>query len=103
MCFFAHTPEELRPETKYKCHFMYRVRRSGNGGEDKRRAPAADEKATAVVESEAEKSDRHVEGYAEFLRALRALKIPPDSDKGLGYDAVSDPEWKFDWVSDLVE
>ena len=85
---------------------MYRVRRP-NGGEDRRRVPTGDEKkaaaAAAVVESEGEKSESHVEGYADFLTALRALKIPHNDDKDFRDDTVSDPDWKFDWVEDLVE
>ncbi|XP_034710481.1 zinc finger CCCH domain-containing protein 54-like [Vitis riparia] len=102
VCFFAHTPEQLRAETKYKCHFTYRVRRS-NGGEDKRSGSDADERSVFVASEAAAKSENPVDGYAEFLRALRALKIPHDDDKSFGYDTVSDPDWKFDWISDLVE
>ncbi|KAF8380584.1 hypothetical protein HHK36_028072 [Tetracentron sinense] len=34
VCFFAHTPEQLRSDTNHKCQYTYRVRMNSSGGVD---------------------------------------------------------------------
>ena len=109
VCFFAHTPEQLRSETKYKCHYKYRPRMI-NGGDGDRDGSDGQEDATPPplplplpVPVQLEK--KHVEsfccdGVSEFLRSLRGLRIRDVEDN---CESSESDLPQIDWISELVQ
>ncbi|GMN41062.1 hypothetical protein TIFTF001_010288 [Ficus carica] len=104
VCFFAHSPEQLRPETKFKRHYASRAIRTAsldalNGGDDGNSAhrknamnggdvgsemssalsPAGTFRKSISTSSSAIEDDSF-EKFSEFLKSLRALKISDGGD-----------------------
>ncbi|XP_057971211.1 zinc finger CCCH domain-containing protein 54 isoform X2 [Malania oleifera] len=92
VCFFAHTPEQLRSRTHYRCHYAYRVCME---------APKA-----AVLMPGLRKSLRRSESE-EFLEILRKLEIGEgggERPSGWGISDISDMDLPHvGWISELVE
>ncbi|GAV89334.1 zf-CCCH domain-containing protein [Cephalotus follicularis] len=79
VCFFAHTPEQLRTETKYKCRYAYRPRLL-NTGRSATSSPLG----------------------SDFLMGLsRGVNIRDDDDS-IGFDGSDFDLPDIDWISDLV-
>ncbi|KAF5743619.1 putative Zinc finger C-x8-C-x5-C-x3-H type family protein [Tripterygium wilfordii] len=114
VCFFAHTPEQLRSETKYKCHFTYRPRimnlkSCGDPKGSGMRSGCVDCASTSSHGPVSpmrvlEKEDCLV---SDFLRSLSGLKIrdgdgAEKTDGGFkGPDSyLAKPN--IDWISELV-
>uniref|UniRef100_A0A803P2K6 C3H1-type domain-containing protein n=1 Tax=Cannabis sativa TaxID=3483 RepID=A0A803P2K6_CANSA len=104
VCFFAHSPDQLRPETKSKrhSHFAYRPTAS---------AAAAREPAEVVLNRCG--SDHLDHKFADFLKSLRALKIRDlggDNYHGSGgrimnsgLDVSESDLPHVEWISKLVQ
>ncbi|XP_059627044.1 zinc finger CCCH domain-containing protein 54 [Cornus florida] len=106
VCFFAHSPEELRGETKYKSHYVVRPVPVTNligleGGEGA--------STSAVGTPPAPVADPPTGGSdwsCEFLSRLRSLKIREEEEerpKDSGWDQSDSDYPDIDWVADLVE
>ncbi|KAG2699191.1 hypothetical protein I3843_07G180900 [Carya illinoinensis] len=110
VCFFAHTPEQLRSETKYKCHYTYRARNNGgdrsNGNEGAISAvpPVPDQLTGKKNESNC------FDGVSEFLKTLRGLKIRDCEEAGDQRSSTSNC-WELPdsdlphlgWISELLQ
>ncbi|KAK9292188.1 hypothetical protein L1049_020148 [Liquidambar formosana] len=118
VCFFAHTPEQLRCDNKYKCHFMYKARMEGsNGGGGGGRvgvigigigSKGGESTSSAGLGYEWMMDGSSVEGESDFLKRLRELKIR-DGDgvegelRGLGGVDISDSDLPhIEWISELL-
>lgn len=104
VCFFAHSPEQLRPETKLKRHYAYRAIRtasidamndinkkfiSTNGGDGSAATSSSSSSPSPglrkTVSAISTIDDDSFERFSEFLKTLRALKI---SDGGDDHDQI---------------
>ncbi|XP_057476004.1 zinc finger CCCH domain-containing protein 54 [Actinidia eriantha] len=106
VCFFAHTAEELRDETKY--HYVYRVR--SNGGDTVGKVPyggngATSSSATPLIPVAPR---TRVSGNSDFLASLSGLTIR-EGTRTMGDGIFSwcvpesndDPD--IDWITEMVE
>lgn len=106
VCFFAHTPEQLRSEVKYKCHFAYRPR--ANAGDRSNGKEAGAMSAPVPVFTTEKKNYEHncFNGVSEFLKNLKALKIR-DVEEGARSSTnweLTDPELPhLGWISELLQ
>ncbi|KAJ7970642.1 Zinc finger CCCH domain-containing protein [Quillaja saponaria] len=92
VCFFAHTPEQLRSDTKCRCNFEYRPRNVIG-----QRATATSSPRVPVPVM-AEKEEMGVE-VSEFLKSLRRLKINDYEE-----DVISDSDLPhIGWITELVQ
>ncbi|XP_059461584.1 zinc finger CCCH domain-containing protein 54 [Corylus avellana] len=104
VCFFAHTPEQLRSETKNKCHSAYRPR--GNGGEESASSSSSSPVPELTTKKKKNEQSNCFDGVSEFLKSLSALKIR-DVEEG----ERSSSNWglldsdlpHIDWISELVQ
>ncbi|GMY06516.1 zinc finger CCCH domain-containing protein 54 [Fagus crenata] len=105
VCFFAHTPEQLRSETKYKCHYTYRPRMINGGDDGVRDGSNVPEKATSVPVQNVDLQRCCCDGVSEFLKSLRSLKIRDFEEGGRSSNwELSDSDLpQIDWISDLVQ
>ncbi|XP_050221020.1 zinc finger CCCH domain-containing protein 54 [Mercurialis annua] len=119
VCFFAHTPDQLRSEKKYAYPFVYRARMNGGDGVLGFES-GGDERATStpVVESPV-RVDRRMcfEGVSQLLiSSLRNSKVRIDCDGDDDQDhdqeegkiicAIDESEDglpQLDWISELVK
>ncbi|KAF8042469.1 hypothetical protein BT93_A0945 [Corymbia citriodora subsp. variegata] len=111
VCFFAHSPDQLRPETKYKCRHTHRPRAAeihGSRSATPARMPGS---ARENVESDVEVGD----GASDLLKSLRRLSVGGSDDDGdgdgddeleevkSGWDASVLDLSHLGWISDLVD
>ncbi|KDP22472.1 hypothetical protein JCGZ_26303 [Jatropha curcas] len=83
VCFFAHTPEQLRSEKKYACPFVYRARMNGGSEEGS---------TSSGIRMD------------ELLNSLRNWNIVDEEKKGGGGIEESEGELAhLDWISELVK
>nr|AGT21469.1 PEI1-like [Carica papaya] len=101
VCFFAHTPQQLRSETKYKCQVTYRGRMYG-GDEVIRRPVQVGSSQGRMLMSRAPgpvKMPMKEEVPGDFLRSLSGLKI-----KEKGSSDGSDLDLShLEWISKLLD
>ncbi|KAF5731040.1 zinc finger CCCH domain-containing protein 54 [Tripterygium wilfordii] len=114
VCFFAHTREQLRPETKYKCLYSYQARINVNSGN-----PEGSGMRSVGVDCASTSSPRPVspmrvlnkdclEEVTDFLRSLSGLKIRAGDGMEKPNGGIKGPESdpgkpNIDWISDLVK
>ncbi|GKV17509.1 hypothetical protein SLEP1_g28007 [Rubroshorea leprosula] len=113
VCFFAHTPEQFRSETKCRCPHFECKERMVDGGD----LHGGGEVATAVQHGEEApsysvmQSNSYFGGVSEFLKSLRKLKIKEEEEKdggekkvvsGGGMEISSSDLSHVDWISELV-
>ncbi|KAF5732274.1 putative Zinc finger C-x8-C-x5-C-x3-H type family protein [Tripterygium wilfordii] len=116
VCFFAHTAEQLRPETKYKCHFTYRPRMNLNIGDPEgsgMRSVGVDGASTSSPGPVSpmrvlRKEECLEEKVTDFLRSLSGLKIRDDDGMENPNGGIKGPESdlqkpNIDWISELVK
>ncbi|EOY22769.1 hypothetical protein QUC31_007911 [Theobroma cacao] len=115
VCFFAHTPDQLRAESKCKCPFAYKGRMNGGdellmgigsgGGEGSTSIQAHD--FSVPFASTVNRDCCSFEGFSDFLRRLRAFKIREEEERAMrngGGFEVSDSDLPhLDWISELVK
>ncbi|XP_058086442.1 zinc finger CCCH domain-containing protein 54 [Magnolia sinica] len=93
VCFFAHTPEQLRAGIKYTCECVHR---DGVG--------VSDGGENAVVGSPPTSPGNEFSsmGEWEFLEGIKGLKIGDveEVDTSIGADMFDSPD--IDWISELV-
>lgn len=112
VCFFAHTPSQLRSETRNSIGYIYRISDVGSEGdrlgeeEDGGELVVLGRATSAPLMGESDDDDPdEVEVGSQFLKSLRRLKIGP-SDKELEKSAGSEildldlPH--VGWISELV-
>ncbi|KAA8539756.1 hypothetical protein F0562_026448 [Nyssa sinensis] len=96
VCFFAHSPEQLRAETKYKWHCACN---SGNKGGSNGGGAATPALKPVPVRINASA----FEAKAEFLRSLNMKKADDQKPRNFGC-CVSDFDFPdIKWISELVE
>ncbi|XVE56446.1 hypothetical protein DITRI_Ditri04bG0010000 [Diplodiscus trichospermus] len=121
VCFFAHTPDELRAESKYKCHFAYTEGMPTTNGGDHLMGtePGAVEGSTSMQQAHEVPSPFssmmtremgcNTEGFSDFLKRLRALKIREDEERERkigfrrGVEVPDSDLPHLDWISELVK
>ncbi|XWS60142.1 hypothetical protein CRYUN_Cryun07bG0009200 [Craigia yunnanensis] len=112
VCFFAHTSDQLRSESKYKCHFAYKGRMI-NGGDQLMATGSGGGEGSTVMQahdpsspfsSMMNRENCSCEGVSNFLKSLRVLKIREDEERERNRFEVSDSELPhLDWISELVK
>ncbi|KAJ4706527.1 Zinc finger CCCH domain-containing protein [Melia azedarach] len=122
VCFFAHTPDQLRAEGKHKCHYAYRPRMipagdnfmmgsgSGSSREEYPTSPMTPQYSPSPI-SPLKTNENCFDGVSEFLKSLRAMKIR-DNNNGeetrgksgvVGFEIPDSDLPNIEWISDLVE
>ncbi|XP_015582391.1 zinc finger CCCH domain-containing protein 54 isoform X2 [Ricinus communis] len=111
VCFFAHTPDQLRSEKKYPCPFVYRARMDGRDGMSGF-GSGGDQGATSTPAPVRMDGRSCYEGVSELLiSSLRNLKVRVDFDDedeedgkiSGGIDGSEDVLPHLDWISELVK
>ncbi|KAB5573370.1 hypothetical protein DKX38_000564 [Salix brachista] len=119
VCFFAHTPEQLRSQNKHTCPLVYRARMNGheNGilgfgssSEDGASSCPMSGSPVAMIRMD---GGSYFDGVSDFLiNSLRNSKIPDENDhdqeiRGLDESSgISELDLElphFDWISELVK
>ncbi|KAL9406710.1 hypothetical protein Peur_003682 [Populus x canadensis] len=118
VCFFAHTPEQLRPQDKYTCPLVYRARMNGHengifGFGSSREDGATSHTMLGPLSPMAIRMDgrSYFDGASDFLNSLRNSKIADENDhdqeiRGLKRSGISELDLELphiDWISELVE
>ncbi|XP_030536541.1 zinc finger CCCH domain-containing protein 54 [Rhodamnia argentea] len=108
VCFFAHSPDQLRPETKYKCTRAHRTRVAEMDGSRSATPARTPRSARGNVGSEVDVGD----GVSDLLRSLKRLSIRGgDDEDGDGESEKAKSGWDasvldlshLGWISDLVD
>lgn len=100
VCFFAHTPDQLRSEKKYACPFVYRARMNGGDG-GFGNGPGSEEGATSSpVRID---GGSCFEGVSELLSSWRNLKIKDEEKKKKKKADLEGDLPQLDWISELVQ
>ncbi|KAF3433199.1 hypothetical protein FNV43_RR24301 [Rhamnella rubrinervis] len=111
VCFFAHSPEQLRPERKVKPLFACRRQLVDgmNGGDCATNIPQMISDGERITSSQQTEmvNNNSLEKLAEFLKSLKALKIKEEEEKsasGLDYGlSESDLVPHIAWISELLQ
>lgn len=126
VCFFAHTPEQLRSQKKYMCPLVYRARGFiSNGDQDGILGCGSSGSEDGATSSPVFGSSIRVyggsyfDGVSDFLNSLRNLKISDDedhddddgNDQGRNFESSGSIDHEFDsdslpqidWISELVK
>ncbi|XWS47713.1 hypothetical protein CRYUN_Cryun13aG0007800 [Craigia yunnanensis] len=111
VCFFAHTPDQLRSESKYKCHFAYKGKMMNGGDQLMGTGSGGGEGSTSMqnpsspFSSMMNRENCSFEGVSDYLKSLRALKNREDEERerniGGGFEVSDLPH--LDWISELVK
>ncbi|XP_010275497.1 PREDICTED: zinc finger CCCH domain-containing protein 54 [Nelumbo nucifera] len=109
VCFFAHSPEQLRSETKYKCYYTYGAPMDrSNFGEGITGASADDREIdiTSYNPPVSSKNEIPSEDNWHFSQSFQKLKIYDHGDdegreRNFGWDVSDLPD--IDWISELVK
>ncbi|CAK7335880.1 unnamed protein product [Dovyalis caffra] len=115
VCFFAHTPEQLRSQKKHMCRLLYRARMSGEDGLFGTGSNSEDGAASSPMFGSpmAIRMDggSYFDGVSDFLNNLTNLKIANENDhdqeiRGLKNGGISEFDLELphiDWISELVK
>ncbi|XP_022738319.1 zinc finger CCCH domain-containing protein 54 [Durio zibethinus] len=120
VCFFAHTPDQLRSESKYKCHFAYKGRMMNcgdhqlmvgspsSGGEGSTSMQPGHVAPSSPFSPMMNRESCSCEGVSDFLKSLRALKIREDEERernniGGGFEVADSDLPHLDWISELLK
>uniref|UniRef100_A0A2K2BU77 AtC3H23-like CCCH zinc finger domain-containing protein n=1 Tax=Populus trichocarpa TaxID=3694 RepID=A0A2K2BU77_POPTR len=118
VCFFAHTPEQLRPQNKYTCPLVYRARMNGHengifGFGSSREDGATSHPTLGSLSPMAIRMDgrSYFDGASDFLNSLKNSKIADENDhdqeiRALKRSGISELDLELphiDWISELVK
>ncbi|KAJ8772468.1 hypothetical protein K2173_027645 [Erythroxylum novogranatense] len=121
VCFFAHTPAQIRPEKKIVCPFVYKPRHLCNGdgspGFRSRSLLSSYEEGSSsslspnsLIGSSSMMlrmdGERYFDGMSELLNGLKNQSLPQEQ-AGVTISEADEPYYPdfpaIDWISDLVQ